>query len=375
MSESKSLVLFLNIPFGIEGKFHPGPFMYSGDDLAKTAYMNALQTELNAGLQEGDFEDSHIEAVYIGGGSPGVMGVEAIRNLTSWMMDKLPIVPLAEISIEILPRIREYPPLKDRIPDAINRVNLQAISMQDDELASINAPHHSDDIRNCIMHLHALNNCSINVTVMFGLPGQTKRSLHATVRSLHRMGCKQITLVPYQPLGAELIAVGKNNAKLFISAREYLREQGFKQVFFNFFSLEGNDNYHEEIYSGTDVISFGAGAYACCDGCRYVITNNQKRYVNNADDNEILLEIVIDESPEDTVERIATGYLSMDAGLTSVHLAELRSDKIIALLLDEYLRDLCESKLITGSCETGFVLTDKGQITWYDTAREKGLLV
>lgn len=375
MSENKSLVLFLNIPFGIEGKFHPGSFMYAGDDFAKATYINALQTELEAGLQEGDFEDTQIEAVYIGGGSPGVMGADTIKKLTSWMLQELPIVPSAEISIETFPHIIEYPALNDRTRCDINRVNLQVLSMQDDELEAIDAPHTCDDIRNSIRHLQALETCEINVNVMYGLPEQTEYSLHSTVRSLCRMGCKQITLIPYQPLGAELIAVGKRNSDLFLSARNYLLEHGFEQHFFNYFCLGGSSDYYEEIYTGTDVISFGAGAYACCDGCRYVITSNQKRYVNNADDNEILLEIVIDESPEDTVERIVTGYLSMGIGLTNIHLAELRQDRIIALIVDRYLQDLCDSKLIAGTYETGFALTEKGQINWYDTAREKGLLI
>ena len=375
MPEKKPLVLFLNIPFGIEGKFHPGAFTYIGNNHTKATYLEALQTELNVALQEGDFEDARIEAVYIGGGSPNVMGTHSLKKLIAWMVEKLPIAPAAEISIETFPHIAAFPVTNVQSPRLVNRVNLQVISMQDEELTSIGAPHSSDDIRTFILHLRAFKNQTINANVMYGLPGQSKDSFYATVRSLCRMGCKQITLIPYQPTGAELIAVGKNNADLFVSARDFLLDQGFNQHFFNFFCLDGFNKYHEAIYTGTDVISFGAGAYACCDGCRYVITSNLKRYVNNADDNEILLEIVIDESAEDTMERIITGYLSHAVGLTPVHLTELRSDSALVKITDAYLQDLYESKLIIGNYQTGFKLTDKGQVNWYDTAREKGLLI
>lgn len=374
MPEDKSLVLFLNIPFGIEGKFHPGSLTFVGDDAAKASYLNALRTELQAAIQEGDFEETRIEAVYFGGGSPSVLGLEALKNFTERMLRKLPIVPAAEISIEAFPHTFG-PHLAEKALGDLNRVNLQAISMQDEELEAIGAPHTSDDIRNAIDYLDRQGGCTTNVNVMYGLPGQTEKSLHATVRSLCRMGCKQITLIPHQPKGAELIAVGKNHTELFVSARDYLLEKGFEQRFFNFFRRAGNNGYYEAIYANADVISFGAGAYACCDGCRYVITGNQKRYVNNADDNEILLEIVIDESPEDAIRRLITGYLSQKPGLTGIHLKELRADDSLAEMVDAYLDDLRASNLIKGDGENGFTLTDKGQVIWYDTAREKGLLI
>ena len=178
----------------------------------------------------------------IGGGTPSYLSAEqlarvfeaATRNFTV----DLQAIPAG---IEVSPETATLDRLQVCRRAGIDRVSMGVQSFVDSELKSLARPTHSRQVVEAVGIVRELGFPTLNLDLIYGIPGQSRESLEASVRAVLSFQPEELYLYPlYVRPGTGL---GKRGARreqprqrddtrqlLYRAARELLLEAGYTQV-------------------------------------------------------------------------------------------------------------------------------------------------
>ena len=152
------------------------------------AFQDALLTELRLRA------DSHgpraagrephaqrLDTVYLGGGTPPLLGPRRIAALLDAIDCELGIAPDAEITIEVNPGPRDRGDLRGFVAAGVTRVSIGAQSLQPTELRRLGRRHTPADVVETIGLARAAGARSVSVDLLYDVPGQTVASWRATL--------------------------------------------------------------------------------------------------------------------------------------------------------------------------------------------------
>lgn len=120
--------------------------------------------------------------VHFGGGSPNALVAQDFLSLVAAVRAALPIRPEAEIAVELDP---------GRLTDAfvaalgeagVTRASLGVQTFDPDVQQRINRPQPFAQVAQAVLQLRACGVASVNLDLMYGLPGQTPESVAASAR-------------------------------------------------------------------------------------------------------------------------------------------------------------------------------------------------
>ncbi len=275
--------LYIHIPF-CKNKCPYCPYnkiMY--DKNLVRPYLNAILAEIEQYYNRlGRIE---VSSIYIGGGTPtniiDELGVtlEKIRehfNITG------------NICIETTPSDLNEETISKLVSYGINLVSLGVQSFDDEYLQLIGRNYKASILYPVIELLLSSNFKSINIDLMFALPGQTVEEVILDLKKAISSGVNQITLYPlftfpYSTVGKylNLKRVKMPNIitrkKMYYAIHDFYIDKGFKRVSvwgfnqgeFSRYSSVTRDNY----------IGFGAGAGSHIPGAFYLNTFSVKEYI------------------------------------------------------------------------------------------------
>lgn len=133
-------------------------------------YVRALcrEAELRRGYIDGPFT-----SVYIGGGTPSVLGADVLARLLAYIYKVFDIDGQAEITVECNP--------DDVTPDfaralagtPVNRVSMGVQTFSDARLRFLRRRHGSADIPVAVDNLRNASISNVSIDLMFGFPGET----------------------------------------------------------------------------------------------------------------------------------------------------------------------------------------------------------
>ena len=142
-----------------------------GSDVQK-AYLEALCREMELrrdylGL------DHELSSVYIGGGTPSVLGVESLNNIFSAISRHWSLASDAEVTLEVNPDdvSPDYAQSLTRLP--VNRVSMGVQSFNDDMLRFLRRRHTAAQVHSAIRNLLDAGITNLSIDLIYGLPGQT----------------------------------------------------------------------------------------------------------------------------------------------------------------------------------------------------------
>lgn len=173
---AKKLGAYIHIPFCQSKCKYCNFFSYRASELDIEDYVCKLCKEI-----DGFDTDRIVDTVYIGGGTPTLIGV---RNLNK-IIAKFPYA--TEITVETNPNVDiDFSELN------ANRLSIGLQSANDNELKIIGRTHTYDQFLNCCEKASKSYD-NINVDLMYGLPLQSLESWRRTYKEVEKLSPKHIS--------------------------------------------------------------------------------------------------------------------------------------------------------------------------------------
>ena len=187
------------------------------------AYISACETQ----IRQYDIDMNRFETLVVGGGDPSVLPVKQLHRLLSLAGD--------EISVCIEGSPNEIVAEKLDVLRCFNttRVSIGVQSFIDTELDALKRRHSASSAKRALDLLKRAGFPCLNIDLIYGIPGQTVRSLESSVRQALEFSPDEIFLYPlYIRKGTQLGGQVANDSAydMYIFARDYLKAHGYSQA-------------------------------------------------------------------------------------------------------------------------------------------------
>jgi oxygen-independent coproporphyrinogen-3 oxidase len=137
------------------------------------AYLGALLADLDQDLPL--VAGRPIESVFIGGGTPSLLGGRFVGHLLEAVDRRLAIRAGAEVTLEANPGVADAARFTAYRVAGVNRLSIGIQSFDDARLATLGRIHDGRDARTAVDAARAAGFDNLNLDLMFALPGQTVR--------------------------------------------------------------------------------------------------------------------------------------------------------------------------------------------------------
>ena len=142
----------------------------------EVAYLDALRADLEASLPL--VWGRRVVSVFIGGGTPSLFDPASIDRLLGDIRARLPLEPLAEITLEANPGTFERERFKAFRAAGVTRLSIGVQSFDDEALQRIGRVHDAAQARAAVAEAREAFD-TFNIDLMYALPGQTLAQLRA----------------------------------------------------------------------------------------------------------------------------------------------------------------------------------------------------
>jgi putative oxygen-independent coproporphyrinogen III oxidase len=235
-------------------------------DLPQGEYVNALVADIEASLHK--VWGRRIHTIFIGGGTPSLFAPESIARLLTAVRTLLPVDPDAEITMEANPGTFEAERFRGFRAAGVNRLSIGVQSFDDAKLAALGRVHGAGEARRALATALEIFP-SVNVDLMYALPGQSLEEAVRDVREAAASGAPHVsayhlTLEPdthfhrYPPqLPGDDVAADMQEA-----IEQSLAAAGFEHYETSAFARPGHRARHNLNYwTFGDYLGIGAGAH------------------------------------------------------------------------------------------------------------------
>lgn len=238
---------------------------------------------------------SGVDTVYFGGGTPLVLGVKNIIAILKELKKRFNLKACDEITIELNPESTGLKELKKLKRAGFNRVSIGIQSGNDDELKALGRIHDTNQAGEAFYDARQAGFKNISVDVMFGLEGQTMRSLDSTLDFVtglepEHISCYALKIEEGTPLSMrELSALPDDDgqADMYLRICEALRDKGYEHYeISNWAKPEYESKHNSRYWRLKPYIGFGPAAHSDCLGARYSCVRDIEKYIHGIENHE-----------------------------------------------------------------------------------------
>lgn len=362
--------IYIHIPFCKQAcnycNFHFATSLRQKDD-----FIAALAKEINITPLFDDANKEKIETIYIGGGTPSLLGPGDLKTIFEALHAKFEIANTAEITLEANPDDINPSKLSIWKTIGINRLSMGIQSFDEEELAWMNRAHNAAESLLCINTMQEAGFDNFSIDLIYGSPLLTndrwKRNVDIAIENqVPHISCYALTVEPKTPL-AKQIALNKTSAAnsekqagQFLSLMQWMRNAGYEHYEISNYALPGMRSRHNSSYwQGKNYYGFGPSAHSF-DGNnrRWNIANNAK-YIQSIAQNTIPFEEEKLTATQRLNEYIMVSLRTaegLDVDKITEQFGKQFSDKIISLS-HQYIQ---QGKIVLQN--NSLMLTDEGKL-------------
>ena len=316
----KKLGIYLHIPF-CGSKCHYCDFCSfpNQTEQVKRAYCAALCVQIDRYAPL--CAEYEVDTVYFGGGTPTSLPAELLCSLLQHVQKSFCISHSAEITAECNPATADKAYFEAMRGVGFNRLSIGAQSMHDCELQLLGRAHTVADFRETVAFARAAGFDNVSADLMYGIPGQTRESLKASVEELCRTGVEHISAYAlkieegtpfYRNRHSLALPSDDEAATMYEDTVAALVWHGLMRYEISNFARPGYESRHNLKYWECDeYLGFGVAAYSCFGGRRFGISRDFAAYL---DTREILDEDVVIGKDEQMAEYVMLG-LRLEKGI------------------------------------------------------------
>lgn len=136
-------------------------------------YVDALKKDL---AQDAHYaQGRRLQSIFFGGGTPSLFPGAAISEIICFAGSVINFESDIEITLEANPGTTEHHTFSDLLEAGVNRLSLGVQSFNNSHLQKLGRIHSADDALSAITAAQSAGFANMNVDLMHGLPGQTKK--------------------------------------------------------------------------------------------------------------------------------------------------------------------------------------------------------
>lgn len=298
--------IYIHIPF-CKQACNYCDFHFSTSLKNKDALIKAILLEIK--LRKNYLQDSTIETIYFGGGTPSVLSEKDIFSLLEIIYKQYDVSSCAEITLECNPDDLNDEKLKELKRLEVNRLSIGLQSFNDEELKWMNRVHTAQDSESSVKRAQDKGFENITIDLIYGSKFSNITNWRSALKKAIQLNVPHIsaynlTIEEKTKLGhdykyqLEKAIDDEKSAELFLEMIELLQKINFIQYEISNFAKEGFYSIHNSNYwKGKHYIGLGPSAHSFDGASRQWNISNNNLYIKYLNDgtkkfyeNEILTE-------------------------------------------------------------------------------------
>ena len=287
----KKLSLYIHIPF-CSGKC-PYCDFYSvkAGEKIHAAYTDALIKQMKEySLSAKGFD---IDTIYIGGGTPTVIGIEQLSRLIKSIKANFDAARVSEFTVETNPAAIDAKGLKKLRKAGVNRLSLGLQSAHNKELKVLARKHDYSAFVECVENARAAGFDNVSVDVMYGLPTQTTASFYETLKRVADLAPEHISAyglkielgTPFHKNFTQIEPYMPNDdvwREMYFMCCDFLSKNGYNHYEISNFAKKGFECRHNlKYWQCGEYLGLGTGAHSYFGGSRFSFKKNIKAYIQS----------------------------------------------------------------------------------------------
>lgn len=274
--------LYIHVPFCVSKCHYCDFYSVTGAHQFLDAYVDALLIEARS------FGGMSFKTIYIGGGTPSLLGSERVERLMTGLGRIFDIGDLVEGTIEVNPESATSGILETARAFGLNRVSVGVQSLSDPELRRSGRVHAAEQAIEALCRAREAGFSNISADLIIGLPSQVWMSLKASLTTVTRLGVGHVsayclslepgTCLTNDPL--QDLPSDDDQADLFDETRAFLLGMGFVHYEISNFARPGFECWHNLNYwRGGEYIGLGPAAASHVGGMRFKNCSDLQAYI------------------------------------------------------------------------------------------------
>lgn len=324
--------VYIHIPFCRHRCLYCGFFQNVSQEELETAYVDRLIKELAMNSEAACLQNSPVNAVFLGGGTPSTLSPANAGRLLNAIHTYLPLANDYELTLE--GRIADLIPAKIEawLAGGVNRFSIGVQSFNTAVRRSVGRLDDEATILERLGLLSSYKQAVVIIDLIYGLPGQDwsvwKKDLQCLTQApVDGADLYQLNVFPDSAL-QQAIGTGRipaaaptaEQARMFAAAVEMLPEYAFSRVSICHWGKNRRERnlYNTLTKEGCQVIPYGAGAGGKVAGYTLFLTRNVDQYLQAIDNQEKPIAGMMNSSPDDAVYsflqgQLEQGYIDLEA--------------------------------------------------------------
>lgn len=289
----KELGIYIHIPFCKSKCIYCDFTSFANKEKVVQKYIECLKKE----IQQNKEDNSIIDTIYIGGGTPSFIESKYIKEILEILKSKFKIKQEVEITIEVNPGTVNEEKLNDYKIAGINRISIGLQTTNNTILKQIGRIHTYEEFINTYNVARKVGFNNINVDLMLALPSQTLQDLKNSVEQVIKLKPEHISI--YSLIiedGTKMQQLIENKKirlpsdelerKMYWNIKHKLENNGYIHYEISNFSKKGYESKHNtNCWKQKEYIGFGVAAHSYINNKRYCNTNNIEEYIKNIQNN------------------------------------------------------------------------------------------
>lgn len=240
-----------------------------------------------------ELPSNSLSSVYIGGGTPSLLPLEAICQLFDAIHTHFTIAPNAEITFEANPDDITSDLLDTLMSVGVNRISLGIQSFNDKQLQLLHRRHSSSQAIDTVQLIHSKGINHISIDLIYGQPQQTlqtwEEDLHTALSlPIDHLSAYALSVEEETPLLRLLksqklvLPTDETTLQMFQLLCNKMRKQGFIHYEISNFSLPNCHSRHNSGYwQSRPYIGLGPGAHSFDGTSRSFNPLNLQQYIDS----------------------------------------------------------------------------------------------
>lgn len=262
-------------------------YSLKADESVKELYVNVLKNRITAEMSKFPCK---ADTLYIGGGTPSVLGAE---NLGEIVKSALPFLTSdAEITVECNPFGLNEDFFNTLSFYGVNRISMGLQSANDSERRALGRLSDSETVKQAVLSAQSADISNISLDVMLGIPRQTEKSLSETLDFCLSLSVPHISAyilkleegtVFYNRQNSLSLPNDDAVADLYLQACETLEENGIMQYEISNFAKSGYESRHNlKYWNCEEYLGLGPAAHSFLGGKRFYFERDLSGFLNSS---------------------------------------------------------------------------------------------
>lgn len=250
-------------------------------------FVEAVLTEAQ---RAGETRELKLETVYLGGGTPTALSEVHLERLLSGLRERLDFSSVEEFTCEVNPRTVTLSKAAMMQRLGIDRISLGIQAWDEATLQTLGRDHAPADAEETYHTLRAAGFRSVNVDLMFSIPGQNLETWCGTVEktislkpdhiSAYNLNYEEDTEFFERLRKGQYRVEEERDAAFFHAAMDALEGVGYEHYEISNYAKPGHRSAHNEAYwLGRDYLGLGPSAYSTAGGRRWQNVADTTRYL------------------------------------------------------------------------------------------------